>query len=103
MAKAVACGLTGPSGMFAVAILSKWLEDPLTHNLPVAGALVAVLAGVSEHLAGDATRHAITSLNEAPDQEVAGGRAAGSCSNSLVMAGLKGSSLLFGPVFAFGC
>jgi hypothetical protein len=48
--------------MFAGAIVSKWLEDPLTHNLPVAGAIAAVLAGVSEHLAGDATRHAISSL-----------------------------------------
>lgn len=48
--------------MFAVAIVSKLFEDPLTHNLPVAGAIAAVLAGVSEHLAGDATRHAITSL-----------------------------------------
>jgi hypothetical protein len=48
--------------MPAVAVASKWLEDPLAHNLPVAGAIVAVLAGVSEHLTGDATRHAITSL-----------------------------------------
>jgi len=46
----------------AVAIVAKLLEDPLTHNLPVAGAIAAVLAGVSEHLTGDATRHAISSL-----------------------------------------
>jgi hypothetical protein len=46
----------------AVAIASKLLEDPLTHSLPVAGAIAAVLAGVSEHLTGDAMRHAITSL-----------------------------------------
>jgi hypothetical protein len=45
-----------------VAIAAKLLEDPLTHSLPIAGAIAAVLAGVSEHLTGDATHHAIDSL-----------------------------------------
>ena len=65
VARAAACALAGPSGLFiapTLAIASKWLEEPITHSIPAAGAIIAVLAGVSEHLAAEATRHVITSL-----------------------------------------
>lgn len=67
VARAAACALVGPSGLFiapTLAIASKWLEEPIAHSIPAAGAIIAVLAGVSEHLTAEATRHVISSLKE---------------------------------------
>jgi len=73
LGKAAACSLAGPSGLIlapALAICADWIGKPIGEDAAAASALTAVVAGILEHLGGDAPHSVLSSLDPGTNHDL---------------------------------